>query len=53
MGSPNDFSEMLKFINEKSIVPVIDRIYDLTEIETGFRRLSESEQFGKIIIKIE
>lgn len=52
MGSPNDFSEMLKFINDKAIVPLVDRVYDLTEIDEAFRRLSESEQFGKIIIKI-
>ncbi|MDY4308005.1 zinc-binding dehydrogenase [Enterococcus mundtii] len=33
MGSVDDFSKMIKLINEKEIHPVIDRIYSLREVK--------------------
>ncbi len=52
MGSPKDFAEMLKFIDEKKVVPVIDKVFSLNNTCDAFRRMNESEQFGKIVIEI-
>ena len=52
MGSPDDFSEMLKYINEKNISPVVDKIFDLENITDAFERMNEGKQFGKIVIRI-
>ena len=52
MGSPDDFSEMLKYINEKNITPVVDKIFELENITDAFERMNESKQFGKIVIRI-
>ncbi|MDQ3020904.1 MAG: zinc-binding dehydrogenase [Bacteroidota bacterium] len=52
MGSPKDFADMLKFINENKITPVIDKIFSLNNICDAFKRMNDSEQFGKIVIEI-
>lgn len=52
MGSSDDFSDMLRFVGERCITPVIDSAYDLEYIVTAFQRMQNSEQFGKIVLKI-
>lgn len=50
MGSPKDFEDMINFINEHKVKPVIDKIFDLAEVHKAFERMSSSAQFGKIIV---
>jgi len=52
MGSDNDFSQMLRFVGERGLVPVIDSIYNLEDIVTAFQKMQNSEQFGKIVLRI-
>ncbi|MBV6480071.1 MAG: Crotonyl-CoA reductase [Ignavibacteria bacterium] len=50
MGSQNDFMRMLGFVNEFKIKPVVDSEFVLDDIHKAFQRMSNSEQFGKIIV---
>ncbi len=50
MGSPMDFQNMLNFINLHQIVPVIDSVYKLTNINKAIERMASGQQFGKILI---
>lgn len=50
MGSQTDFSEMIKYVSEKRIRPVIDKEFRFTGIHKAFIRMNDSLQFGKIII---
>ena len=52
MGTPDEFSSMIKFVEDKKIKPVIDRVYSLNQIAEAFDRMKEGNQFGKIILKI-
>ncbi|CAN5482803.1 zinc-binding dehydrogenase [soil metagenome] len=52
MGSPNDFSDMIKFIEKNKIEPVIDKVYSLEEIADAFLRMDSGEQMGKILVKL-
>ncbi|MDR3715981.1 MAG: zinc-binding dehydrogenase [Puia sp.] len=52
MGSPEDFSEMIAFVDRHGIHPVIDTVFSMEEGETALRRMDDGRQFGKIIIKI-
>lgn len=52
MGSRSDFMEMLEYVNEKNVVPVIDNIFPLEEICKCFLRMKTAEQTGKIVLKI-
>jgi NADPH:quinone reductase-like Zn-dependent oxidoreductase len=52
MGSPKDFKNMLDFVKNNDIEPVIDKIFPMVDAELAFRQMENHEQFGKIVIKI-
>ncbi|MCH7412131.1 zinc-binding dehydrogenase [Belliella sp. R4-6] len=51
MGSDQDFSEMLEFVEENEILPVIDFVFGVEEAVAAFDRMKSGQQLGKIIIK--
>lgn len=53
MGSPKEFSELLRVVANGQIQPVIDRSYPLAEAAEAQRRMEEQEQFGKVVLRIE
>jgi zinc-binding alcohol dehydrogenase/oxidoreductase len=53
MGSPREFAAFLKLYGEAKLRPVIDQVFPLAEAAAAHRRMNESEQFGKIVLKIE
>ncbi len=53
MGSPQDFAAMLKLFEESTIVPAIDRVFALDEAAAAAERMAESNQFGKIVLRVE
>lgn len=52
MGTEAEFADMVRFIEEKQIQPVIDEIMPLEEAEAALRRMDNGTQFGKIVLKI-
>jgi NADPH:quinone reductase-like Zn-dependent oxidoreductase len=52
MGSPEDFKAMLKQINEKEIIPIVDSIFELKDNAQAFKKLESSSQFGKVILSV-
>jgi len=52
MGSPADFRAMLQFVSQHRVKPAIDRVYEITEVKAAAQRLSEAEQFGKIVLRV-
>ncbi|MCC6816568.1 MAG: zinc-binding dehydrogenase [Saprospiraceae bacterium] len=52
MGSDLDFSNMLQFVEEKKIIPVVDQIFNLSQINQAFEYMSSGKQFGKIVIAV-
>ncbi|MFT4412274.1 zinc-binding dehydrogenase [Fredinandcohnia humi] len=52
LGSGEEFQQMLTFVNEHNIKPVIDKVFPLQEVDKALTRIEEAEQFGKIAIKI-
>jgi zinc-binding alcohol dehydrogenase/oxidoreductase len=48
MGSPEDFLGMTGFVTRHKLVPVVDRVFPLTDAEQAFRHMEASAQFGKI-----
>ena len=53
MGSEQDFEQMLAFVEKHKIVPVIDSVYPISEVNAAMDRMRESKQFGKLILRIE
>jgi zinc-binding alcohol dehydrogenase/oxidoreductase len=52
MGSDAEFAAMLRFVEEKQIKPIIDKIFPLAEAEAALRRMDDARQFGKIILTL-
>jgi zinc-binding alcohol dehydrogenase/oxidoreductase len=53
MGSPREFAAFLKLYDEAKLHPVVDQVFPLAEAAAAHKRMNESEQFGKIVLKIE
>lgn len=51
MGSPAEFAAMLRFLRERRITPVVDRVFPLAEAVAAHRRLQAAEQMGKVVLK--
>jgi zinc-binding alcohol dehydrogenase/oxidoreductase len=52
MGSPADFRAMLELVAGGGLRPVVDSVYPLDDIAAAAQRLSERNQFGKIVVSI-
>lgn len=52
MGSPRDFDAMLAFVNERHLVPIVDKVFPLAEGEAALRYLEAGQQLGKVVLGI-
>jgi zinc-binding alcohol dehydrogenase/oxidoreductase len=52
VGDPQDFREMLAFIDEQRIKPVIERTFMLAEARDALLHLQDKHRFGKVVIRI-
>lgn len=53
MGTREEFTQMLDFVNRHQIVPVVDTAFPLSDGDAAMQRLGQSEQFGKIVLTID
>ncbi|KAF7560531.1 hypothetical protein G7046_g3615 [Stylonectria norvegica] len=57
MGSRKEFRDMIAFVNEKKIRPIVSRtvkgLDNLTDIEELFTEIAEGKQFGKLVIELD
>ena len=56
MGSRKEFKEMVDYVREKKIHPVISRVIqtgidDLKAMDELFEDMKEGKQFGKLVIE--
>jgi NADPH:quinone reductase-like Zn-dependent oxidoreductase len=52
IGSKLELLELINFVNEKNIVPKIDSVFPLAQVQQAHDKLEKGEQQGKILIKI-
>jgi zinc-binding alcohol dehydrogenase/oxidoreductase len=52
MGSPSDFHNMLRFVNEHEIVPVIDEVFPFAEAVQAFAKMEAGTQVGKLVVEV-
>jgi NADPH:quinone reductase-like Zn-dependent oxidoreductase len=56
MGSNKDLRDMLAFVNENKIKPVVSRVVKglkkLDEVDTLFTDMKEAKQYGKLVVEI-
>jgi NADPH:quinone reductase-like Zn-dependent oxidoreductase len=44
--------ELIKFVSKKKILPRVDSVYELSEVQKAHTMLESRQQLGKILIKI-
>lgn len=52
MGSPEDFRSMLQLVRDHDIHPIIDEVFPLQDGNAAFKKMSDSSQFGKLVLQI-
>jgi NADPH2:quinone reductase len=50
LGTPNEFRDLVAFLDEQRITPPVDRTIPLADIADGFEVLRDGEAFGKILV---
>lgn len=50
MGSDNEFTKMIDFVNQNKIKPIIDSSFNYTDAQQASEKMANSKQFGKIIL---
>ena len=53
-GSRAQFRELVSYIDEKGIKPVVDDVvFEMAEAKDAYRRLNEKRHFAKVVIRID
>ncbi|KAJ3123019.1 hypothetical protein HK098_002275 [Nowakowskiella sp. JEL0407] len=53
LGSDEELKELLKFISEHKIKPVVSQVYEgLEQSEDAFQLMKDGKQFGKIVVEV-
>ena len=52
MGSPTDFEQMLAFVAEYIVHPLVDKVFDFKDVQKAFEYMQNQSQFGKIVLRI-
>lgn len=55
MGSRKEFAEMIQFIRETKLQPVVSRVVqglDIAAIDTLFDDMKNASQFGKLVVQV-
>lgn len=50
MGSDADFEGMLKFVEEKKIIPLVDAVFSFANAVEAFEKMKKGSQMGKLVL---
>jgi D-arabinose 1-dehydrogenase-like Zn-dependent alcohol dehydrogenase len=51
MGTTDDFTAMLQFVNDHQIIPIVDEVFPLKDAQKAVDKMENSSQFGKIVLQ--
>jgi D-arabinose 1-dehydrogenase-like Zn-dependent alcohol dehydrogenase len=51
MGRPEEFQEMMDFVSDNKLEPIIDQTFDFSDGIAAHQRMLNSEQMGKIVLR--
>ena len=52
MGRPEEFRAMLECVNSNKLKPVVDHVYPLADAVAAHKRMQDSEQMGKLVLRM-
>lgn len=50
MGTPGELAQLLRFVEEGKLRPVVDRVLPLSDVKVAHQALADRAQFGKIVL---
>ncbi|MGH8643754.1 MAG: zinc-binding dehydrogenase [Gammaproteobacteria bacterium] len=50
MGTPEEFSDMLKLFESRQLKPIIEHLYRFDEFGDAYARMRDGTQFGKLVL---
>jgi len=53
MGNDEDFANMVQFVNDHEIQPVVDSVFTLDQAQQAIEKMERGEQFGKIVLAVQ
>jgi zinc-binding alcohol dehydrogenase/oxidoreductase len=53
MGSSQEFKELLKFVNQHQVTPIVDSIWSVHQANDAYTLMERGAQFGKIVIAVK
>lgn len=53
MATDEEFIAMVNFVDKHKIAPAVDSIFPLAEGNKALEKIAKSEQFGKVVLKID
>lgn len=56
MGSRKEFADMVQFVREKKLKPVVSRSVhglDVDKVDTLFEDMKNASQFGKLVVTLD
>jgi D-arabinose 1-dehydrogenase-like Zn-dependent alcohol dehydrogenase len=56
MGSRKEFADMVQFVSEKKLKPVVSRSIhglDVEKVDTLFEDMKNASQFGKLVVTLD
>lgn len=53
MGSDSEFTEMVNFVNEHNIIPIVDSVIPFEKALTAFEKMKNGTQMGKLVLTFE
>jgi NADPH:quinone reductase-like Zn-dependent oxidoreductase len=52
MGNNQEFSNMIQFVDNHKITPIVDEVFELKNGNAALRKMDEGKQFGKLVLEI-
>ncbi len=52
MGNDRELNAIVQVLGEGALMPVVDAVYPLDEARAAYERLSNGDQFGKIVLRL-
>lgn len=52
MGSRKEFKDLVKYIGDKRIVPVVHSVHPLNDVDGAFDVMKKGTNFGKVVIQV-
>ena len=52
MGTDAEFGALLKAVERRQVLPVVDEVYSLDDVRAAYERVESGAGFGKVVVRV-